>query len=138
MDVVSPARRSAMMARIQSRNTRPEMAVRQTAHRLGYRFRLHRRDLPGSPDLVFPRRKKIVFVHGCFWHSHEACKFACTPKSNIEFWKSKLAKNAERDARVKGELEFMGWDVLVIWECETVDENFIISRLQEHIGHGHG
>jgi DNA mismatch endonuclease (patch repair protein) len=138
MDVISPARRSAMMSRIQSRDTAPEMLVRKTAHRLGYRFRLHRRDLPGSPDLVFPARKKIVFVHGCFWHSHEGCKLAYRPKSNIEFWDTKLRKNRERDVRVKGELESMGWDVLIIWECETVDENLVISRLQGHIGHGHG
>lgn len=114
------------------------MVVRKTAHRLGYRFRLHRRDLPGSPDLVFAARKKIVFVHGCFWHSHEGCKLAYRPKSNIEFWDRKLRKNRERDVRVKRELVFMGWDVLVIWECETVDENLVISRLKGHIGHGHG
>lgn len=138
MDVVSPARRSAMMARIQGRNTKPEMVVRKTAHRLGYRFRLHRRDLPGSPDLVFLRQKKIVFVHGCFWHSHEGCRFAYKPKSNVEFWESKLRKNRERDIRAKGELECMGWDVLVIWECETVDNGLVVSKLQRHIGHDHG
>lgn len=137
MDVVSPTRRSAMMARIRARDTKPEMAVRKAAHRLGYRFRLHRRDLPGSPDLVFPARKKIVFVHGCFWHSHEGCRFAYRPKSNVEFWEGKLRKNRERDIRVKGELECMGWDVLVIWECETVDSGLVASRLQEHVGNGH-
>lgn len=137
MEVVSPTRRSAMMARIRGRDTKPEMAVRQAAHRLGYRYRLHRRDLPGSPDLVFPARKKIVFVHGCFWHSHEGCRFAYRPKSNVEFWEGKLRKNRERDIRVKGELECMGWDVLVIWECETVDSDLVASRLQEHVGNGH-
>src|SRR3546814_20678036 len=116
MDVVSPARRSAMMARIQGRDTKPEMVVRRAAHRLGYRFRLHRRDLPGSPDLVFPGRRKIVLVHGCFWHSHEGCRFAYKPKSNVEFWEDKPRKNSERDIWVKEELECMGWDVLVIWD----------------------
>lgn len=138
MDVVSPARRSAMMAGIRGQNTKPEMIVRSIAHRLGYRFRLHRRDLPGSPDLVFPARKKTVFVHGCFWHSHDGCRFAYKPKSNVEFWESKLRKNRERDIRVKGELECMGWDVLVIWECETVDNDLVVSRLQGYIGHDHG
>lgn len=138
MDVVSPARRSAMMARIRGRDTKPEMIVRRAAHRLGYRFRLHRRDFPGSPDLVFPRRKKIVFVHGCFWHSHEGCRFAYQPKSNVEFWGSKLRKNRERDIRVKGELECMAWDVLVIWECETVDSDLVDAKLQGHLGHVHG
>lgn len=137
MDVVSPARRSAMMARIQGRNTKPEMVVRKVAHALGYRFRLHRRDLPGSPDLVFPGKRKIIFVHGCFWHSHEGCKFAYKPKSNIEFWERKLQKNAERDNRVRGELEQMGWDVLTIWECETVDNDVVVEKLLGHFGHGH-
>lgn len=138
MDLVSPARRSAMMAGIGGRNTKPEMVVRRLAHRLGHRFRLHRRDLPGSPDLVFPGRKKIVFVHGCFWHSHENCRFAYKPKSNVEFWENKLGKNAERDIRVKGELECMGWGVLVIWECETGDSDLVVSKLQGHLGHDHG
>ena len=138
MDVVSPARRSAMMARIQGRNTKPEMIVRRAAHSLGYRFRLHRRDLPGSPDLVFAGQRKIVFVHGCFWHSHEGCRFAYKPKSNVEFWENKLRKNRERDICVKGELECMGWDVLVIWECETADNDLVVSRLRGHLGHDHG
>ncbi|WP_249340946.1 MULTISPECIES: very short patch repair endonuclease [unclassified Sphingomonas] len=137
MDVVSPARRSAMMAGIRGRNTKPEMIVRRAAHRLGYRFRLHRRDLPGSPDLVFPGRKKIVFVHGCFWHCHDGCRFAYKPKSNVEFWESKLRKNKERDIRVKGELECMAWDILVIWECETADSDLVDAKLRGHLGHGH-
>lgn len=126
-----------MMARIQGRNTKPEMIVRKVAHALGYRFRLHRRDLPGSPDLVFPGKRKIIFVHGCFWHSHEGCKFAYKPKSNVEFWEIKLQKNVERDNRVKGELEQMGWDVLTIWECETVDNDVVAEKLLGYFGHGH-
>lgn len=126
-----------MMARIRGRNTKPEMFVRRAAHRLGYRFRLHRRDLPGSPDLVFPGRKKIVFVHGCFWHSHEGCRFAYKPKTNVEFWETKLRKNRERDIRVKGELECMAWGVLVIWECETVDIDLVEATLRGYLGHDH-
>jgi len=138
VDVVSPARRSAMMAKIRGRDTKPEMIVRKAAHRLGYRFRLHRRDLPGSPDLVFPGRKKIVFVHGCFWHCHEGCRFAYKPKSNVDFWENKLRKNRERDIRVKAELECMAWDTLVIWECETSDSNLVDAKLQGHLGHDRG
>jgi DNA mismatch endonuclease (patch repair protein) len=121
LDIVSPARRSEIMRRIPGKGTKPEIAVRKVAHRLGYRFRLHRRDLPGSPDLVFPRRKVALFVHGCFWHRHAACRFAYTPKSNIEFWQTKLKKNVARDARAQEELKWLGWRVAIIWECETAD-----------------
>lgn len=119
MDIVSREKRSAMMANIKSRNTRPEIAVRRAAHRLGLRFRLNRRDLPGSPDLVFPRHRTTIFVHGCYWHRHEGCKFAYTPKSNVAFWTAKLQANVDRDARVKQVLEDHAWNVVVIWECET-------------------
>lgn len=124
-----------MMGRIQSRDTAPELAVRRLAHRLGYRFRLHRRDLPGSPDLVFPSRRKAVFVHGCFWHRHSGCRLAYEPKSNVDFWSAKFRKNVERDIRVKGELERMGWDVLVIWECETADRAALASQLGKSLAH---
>jgi DNA mismatch endonuclease, patch repair protein len=112
-------KRSAMMARIGPRDTAPELAVRRSLHRLGYRFRLHRRDLPGCPDITLPRHKLIVFVHGCFWHRHPGCRFAYMPKSRVEFWKSKLEGNAARDQRVRHALEHQGWTVLVVWECET-------------------
>lgn len=135
MDIVSPARRSAIMGRIKGRNTAPELAVRKLAYRLGYRFRLHRRDLPGSPDLVFVSRKKAVFVHGCFWHRHMGCRFAYEPKSNSDFWSTKFKKNVERDNRVTKELECMGWDVLVIWECETADSAALASKLRTSLGH---
>jgi DNA mismatch endonuclease (patch repair protein) len=111
-----------MMSGIRGRNTQPELRVRKMAHRLGLRFRLNRRDLPGSPDLVLPARRKVIFVHGCFWHSHRGCRFAYKPKSNVEFWSNKLKKNVRRDIRVKRKLESAGWDVVVIWECETKDE----------------
>jgi DNA mismatch endonuclease (patch repair protein) len=124
-----------MMARIRNKDTAPELAVRSTAHQLGYRFRLHRRDLPGSPDLVFPARRKVVFVHGCFWHRHPRCRLAYEPKSNVDFWSAKFRKNMERDVRVKGELERMGWDVLVIWECETADRAALASELRKSLAH---
>jgi DNA mismatch endonuclease (patch repair protein) len=110
-----------MMARIKGKDTKPELAVRGIAHRLGYRFRIHRKDLSGSPDLVFPRLKLAVFVHGCFWHRHDDCRYAYVPKTNLEFWARKFKSNVARDAKVKGELESMGWRVAIIWECETAD-----------------
>lgn len=113
--------RSAQMRLVRDRDTRPEMVVRRIAHGLGYRFRLHRRDLPGAPDLVFPGRRKIVFVHGCFWHRHgdPACWRSRLPKSRPEFWVPKLSANAARDAAVEATLRAAGWRVLVVWECET-------------------
>ncbi len=133
MDVVTPERRSAMMSKIRGRNTRPELRVRKTAHRLGLRFRLHRRDLPGTPDLVFPARRKAVFVHGCFWHSHAGCRYAYKPKSNVAFWKDKLQKNLDRDVRTARELKALGWDVIVIWECETKDDDRLVGILNGRI-----
>jgi DNA mismatch endonuclease (patch repair protein) len=119
MDVVSTERRSALMSRVRSRDTGPELAVRRAARRLGYRYRLHRRDLPGTPDLIFPRLRKALFVHGCFWHRHEGCRLAYEPKSNGEFWRRKFAGNVARDARKTDELRDRGWDVLTVWECEV-------------------
>ncbi len=110
-----------MMASIKGKSTKPELVVRRMAHRLGYRFRLHRKDLPGSPDLVFPRLKLAVFVHGCFWHRHKACRYAYSPKTNVEFWDRKFKNNVLRDVRAKEGLEDMGWRVAIIWECETQD-----------------
>lgn len=133
MDIVPREKRSAMMANIRGRDTRPELAVRRAAHRLGLRFRLHRRDLPGSPDLVFPRRKTALFVHGCYWHRHPGCKYAYTPKSNVEFWLNKLQKNTARDSRVRKELEDGGWNVVVIWECETRDAGVITDVLTREV-----
>jgi DNA mismatch endonuclease (patch repair protein) len=130
MDIVTPERRSAMMSGIRGRDTKPEIAVRRLAHRLGYRFRLHRRDLPGTPDLVFPRRKKVIFVHGCFWHRHTDCRFAYEPKSNVEKWQRKFRANVTRDEHVRRELEEMDWDVLVIWECQTKDVEMLARELE--------
>lgn len=133
MDIVSPSRRSQMMGRIRSKDTVPELIVRRIAHRLGYRFRLHRRDLPGSPDLVFVSRKKAVFVHGCFWHRHCGCRLAYVPKSNTHFWNTKFSKNLDRDIRVKEELERMGWSVVVIWQCETADQVGLEIKLRNNL-----
>ncbi|MBX3671268.1 MAG: DNA mismatch endonuclease Vsr [Rhodocyclaceae bacterium] len=121
MDIVTPDRRSRMMAGIKCKNTKPEIVVRRLVHGMGFRFRLHRRDLPGSPDLVFPRLRKVVFVHGCFWHRHPGCRFAYTPKSNTEFWLTKLNRNMRRDAMAQQALVEADWEVLVAWECEVAD-----------------
>lgn len=121
MDIVSPQSRSRMMSRIKGKGTKPEVMVRRMAHALGFRFRLHRRDLPGSPDLVFPRLGLVIFVNGCFWHRHENCRYAYTPKTNVEFWARKFENNVRRDKVSTEELEGKGWRVAVIWECETAD-----------------
>lgn len=118
-DILTPEQRSALMAKVGTKNTVPEMRVRKCAHRLGYRFRLHRKGLPGSPDVVFPRLKKAIFVHGCFWHRHLGCVKASMPKTRTEFWSEKFAANVARDASDIAALENLGWSVLVVWECET-------------------
>ena len=106
------------MRRITKTDTKPEFAVRRAAHRLGYRFRLHRRDLPGTPDLVFPRLRKVILVHGCFWHQHVGCRLARQPKSRPDYWLPKLERNWKRDAETQATLRELGWDVLVVWECQ--------------------
>lgn len=117
MDVVDSDTRSRMMSGIRGKDTKPELVVRSFLHRAGLRFRLHAK-LPGKPDLVFPRFRSVVFVHGCFWHRHEGCRFATTPASNAAFWQEKFAANARRDVRAKQQLEALGWRVLVIWSCQ--------------------
>lgn len=121
VDVVSPAKRSQMMAGIYGKNTKPELIVRRMLFASGYRFRLHRRDLPGAPDIVMPGRKIAIFVHGCFWHMHQGCRFAKLPTTRPEFWKAKLQGNVERDGRAVDKLRALGWRVLCIWECATRD-----------------
>jgi DNA mismatch endonuclease, patch repair protein len=118
------------MAQVKGHDTQPEKAVRCVLHRMGYRFRLHRTDLPGKPDIVLPKHKKIVFVHGCFWHDHKGCKRSGRPSTNIKFWNQKLLGNAIRDRRVKSELRKRGWAVLVIWGCETRNDDRIERKLQ--------
>ena len=117
------------MAQVKGHDTQPEKAVRCVLHRMGYRFRLHRTDLPGKPDIVLPKHKKIVFVHGCFWHGHKGCKRSGRPSTNIKFWNQKLLGNEIRDRRVKSELRKRGWAVLVIWGCETRNDDRIERKL---------
>lgn len=136
MDIVDQATRSRMMSRIRGKDTKPELLVRRIAHALGYRFRLHRRDLPGSPDLVFPGRRKVVFVHGCYWHRHEGCRYAYQPKSNVEFWAAKFEANVRRDGHAMAELRRQGWDPMVVWECECGDSGAVAARLLAHLRRG--
>jgi DNA mismatch endonuclease (patch repair protein) len=117
-DFLTPAGRSERMARIRSSNTSPEIALRKELHAMGLRFRLGGRGLPGRPDLVLPRYRSVILVHGCFWHRHAACPIATTPKSNTQFWVDKFKRNVARDIRVSAELLQMGWRVVVVWECE--------------------
>lgn len=130
-DPLTTAARSAHMRRIGKANTRPELAVRRAAHAAGLRFRLHRRDLPGSPDLVFPSRRIALFVHGCFWHQHEGCSLCRQPKSRLEYWLPKLKRNQERDERAAALLADAGWQVLTIWECETVVPEALSERVRD-------
>lgn len=124
------------MRAIRSKDTKPEMAVRRLAHAMGYRFRLHREDLPGKPDMVFPSRHAVIFVHGCFWHLHPDpdCKGARRPKSNTDYWHPKLTRNQTRDAEHEAALLAEGWRVLVIWECQTKDETALKQRLLAFLG----
>lgn len=131
VDVVDKVTRSRMMSGIHGKNTKPELLVRKYLHARGLRFRLHVKELQGKPDLVFPKYKTIVFVHGCFWHQHPRCKFAVVPASNVEFWKLKLDANRERDQRNKKVLKALGWSVLTIWECQLDDRH--LSGLIEKI-----
>lgn len=133
-DALSPAQRSALMARIGPKDSKPEMAVRRLLHRFGYRYRLHRRDLSGTPDIVFPSRRKVVFVHGCFWHRHPGCKAASTPKTRPEFWQRKFRDNIERDTRKIVQLSEQGWEALVVWSCEVGDTEMLMVKLQDFLG----
>jgi len=119
VDRLTAGERSRLMSRIRGKDTKPEMAVRRLVHGMGFRYRLHRRDLPGSPDLVLPRHRKVILVHGCFWHSHAGCRAGRVPASNTGFWEPKLRRNAERDAASEEALRRAGWAVLVVWECQT-------------------
>jgi DNA mismatch endonuclease (patch repair protein) len=127
VDVVDSATRSRMMAGIQGKNTKPELSVRRYLHRRGLRFKLHAKGLPGKPDLVFPKYKAVVFVHGCFWHRHAGCKYATTPNSREQFWTNKLSENVARDSYQIAALNELGWRVFVVWECELRNN---IARLE--------
>jgi len=130
MDTISQEARSALMGRIRSKDTHPEVVVRSILHGMGYRFRLHRRDLPGCPDIILPRHRKIVLVQGCFWHGH-TCRLASKPKTNTEYWNSKIQLNKERDARNLAALLEKNWQVLELWECEIRQRYGIEARLRE-------
>lgn len=134
MDTVSKKKRSWIMSRVRGKNTAPEIAVRSTAHKLGFRFRLHRSDLPGKPDLAFPSRAKAIFVHGCFWHGHRCARGNREPKANGAYWRTKIEKNRERDKRHRRSLRALGWEVLVIWECQIGDEQKVKKTLKRFLG----
>lgn len=133
-DKVTPSQRSLMMAKVRSRNTQPEIEVRKLLHSLGFRFRLHRKNLPGKPDIVLPRHKAIVLVHGCFWHQHPHCSRATMPATRTAFWTNKLRRNAERDGEQIRALEDGGWRVLVVWQCETKEAEKLTRRLRVFLG----
>jgi len=122
------------MRAVKSKNTAPEMIVRGLARRLGYRYRLHRKDLPGTPDLTFPGRSKVVCVHGCFWHGHSCARGARMPATNADYWTTKISRNQRRDAMTLAALQQAGWRVLVIWECETKDKDRLASTLSSFLG----
>jgi DNA mismatch endonuclease (patch repair protein) len=132
-DRLTPEARSRLMSRIGSKNTGPELAVRSLLHRMGYRFRLHRKGLPGTPDIVLPGRGIAIFVNGCFWHGH-ACKVKKMPKSRVDYWAPKISANVLRDARKRRQLRRLGWRVLVIWECDTKNEERLSAKLGRHLG----
>lgn len=133
--MTTDAKRSRVMRAIRSKDTVPEMTVRRLVHSLGYRFRLHRSDLPGKPDLVFPGRHKVIFVHGCFWHGHSCARGARLPATNVDYWKKKIARNVDRDAATIDSLNAEGWLSLSIWECELkiVDRPRLTKRIEEFL-----
>ncbi|MFJ2359221.1 very short patch repair endonuclease [Pseudomonas fluorescens] len=130
-DVFTPEHRSKIMSKVKGKNTKPEMAVRSLCHKMGFRFRLHRRDLPGTPDLIFPKHRLCIFVHGCFWHQHPDCKYAHMPTSRVDFWQTKLTKNVERDLKAQQALINRGWRVVTIWECHTKNRDLLRIEIQK-------
>lgn len=131
MDRLTPEKRSWNMSRIKSKDTTPERVVRSFLHRNGFRFRLHVKDLPGKPDIVLPKYKTVIEVRGCYWHRHEGCKDATVPSTNAEFWQKKFAENVARGQRTEQELKSLGWNVIVVWECEVKRNIFMQSLLKE-------
>ena len=129
MDIISKEKRSWNMSQIKGKDTKPEVQVRSLLHRMGYRFRIHKQDLPGKPDIVLKKYKTVIFVHGCFWHRHKDCKFAYLPKSREEFWRLKFSKNIARDRKNEEQLEELNWNVLIIWECELRNESRLADRI---------
>ena len=136
VDTLSSSERSERMSRVRSKDSKAEMVVRRLAHGMGYRYRLHKRKLPGKPDLVFAARRKVIFVHGCLWHRHPECSLARLPKSRRDFWVPKLEANRERDIKNQVALKCLGWKVLVVWECETRDMLTLKARLKRFLDKG--
>lgn len=133
MDKLTPERRSWNMGQIHATDTKPEVKVRSILHRLGYRFRLHRKNLPGKPDIVLPKFKTVIFVHGCFWHRHEGCKYAYTPKTRVDFWKVKFQSNIDRDRKNDANYIKLGWQVVIIWECELSDLAGLVEKIKSSL-----
>ena len=131
-DRISPAARSALMSRVRSKNTKPELLVRSVLHRMGYRFRIHQRNLPGTPDIVLRRHSTAIFVHGCFWHGHAGCKRAGLPETRRDFWETKISRNIDRDSVAIAALERLGFRVLVLWECELKNVESVRQSLRGH------
>jgi DNA mismatch endonuclease (patch repair protein) len=132
-DHVNPERRSFIMSSVQSKHTKPEMAIRSLVHGRGFRYRLHVATLPGKPDLVFPARRKIILVHGCFWHRHKRCRYATSPKTRTEFWQNKFCANVDRDRRTTRKLRAMGWAILVVWQCELKNPERLSKRIDDFL-----
>ncbi len=128
--------RSRIMRAVKSRDTKPEMLARRTIHGMGYRYRLHRKDLPGKPDLVFPSRRMAIFIHGCFWHGHDCARGARMPKSNRRYWEKKIGRNRERDSQSRNALNQDGWHVLTVWECQMKDQEALRARLRQFLESG--
>ena len=134
VDTLNKSQRSRVMSKIRGKDTKPELAVRSLLHQMGYRFRLHRHDLPGSPDIVLPRYRAVVFVHGCFWHRHEGCSKAYTVKTDPEGrWRKKFEQNVERDRRATAELRKLGWKVIVVWECMICEPGRLKQRFRRRL-----
>ena len=133
MDKLTPEERSKLMSKVHGKNTKPERLVRSMLHRAGYRFSLHRKDLPGKPDVTLRKYKTVVFVHGCFWHRHEGCKKTTMPQSNVDFWRTKFERNVANDRKHRVELERLGWKVLVVWECELKRPEEVLERLRREL-----
>lgn len=133
MDILTPDKRSKLMAKIRSKDTKPEIVVRSLLHAMGYRFRLHRNDLPGKPDIVLAKYRTVILVHGCFWHRHNGCPNATTPKTNYDFWQKKFSDNVARDKRNEEDLLKLGWNVITVWECETKDMDCLAARLKREL-----
>lgn len=133
MDTLTPAQRSRLMSHVRSTDTSVELRVRRLVHEMGFRYRLHQANLPGKPDLVFASRRAVIFVHGCFWHRHQNCRYATTPKTRVAFWKAKFKRNVERDAETLNALNKLGWRALVIWQCELSDCPILKMKIRKFL-----